>query len=448
MESNKILLNKLSCEHKLKILTDPFSLECYCTDIGKTIKRKPMAVALPKNSEEVSILLKSCNENKVPVTFRGGATTIGGEAVAHESILLDAKGLNKVLSIDKQNKTVHVEAGASWIELYDHLKKEGLTFKVAPSSATCTIGGAVSVGGFDHRSFINGSSADQVEEVEVVLADGTIKVCNSGKNNEIFKHIIYGNGLIGFITKVKMSIKQMDEEPQARLYFYNNRKKCIEDYFRIIDEGTPKGAMFLEVRKQTMLRIESDEEIAGLRGDCQIKSKIDNFYPKYARFIYEMEIANRSFPNIIRPAPVSFNFIDVIYAQRDNIYGFFDYSDKLLKNVKTLSYLKLILAHKVEEDARSRPFIPLPSNFHKGDLAFGSYFGAAHLTKDYELYQREFNNMMIERTIAERGLLYKYCGHVKQYAERLFGEERWAHLVEIKQKYDPNNILNRGVLFE
>ncbi len=439
-------LNKIL--KKMKILTDPFSLECYSTDIGKIIKQKPIAVALPKNSEEVSILLKFCHEHNVPVTSRGGGTTIGGETVANNSILLDTKSLNKIISLDKKNKIVHVESGVSWLELYDHLKKEDMTFKVAPSSATCTIGGAISVGGLDNHSFICGSSADQVKEVEVVLADGTIRVCNSENNNEIFKHILYGNGLIGVITKVKMDVKQLESEPAARLYFYNNRKDAFKDYFKVVDEDTIHGVVYLEVKKQPMLRVESDEEYAGLKGESQVKLKLENFYPKYARFMYETRIGNESYSNLLRYSPVSFNFIDIVYAQRDNIYGFFEYSDRLLKNVKTLSNLRLTLAYKVVEDARSRPFIPLPSNFEKGDYVFGSYFGAQHRTKDYELYQREFNNKMIERTIEEKGLLYKYCGHVKQYAERLLGEERWAHLVEIKQKYDPCDILNRGVLFE
>lgn len=448
MESNRDFLNTLSGEHELKILTDPFSLECYGTDIGGTVKGKPMAVALPKNSEEVSILLKSCNEHRIPVTLRGGGTTIGGETVANRSILIDLKSLNKIISIDRKNNIVHTEAGISWLELYDHLKKEEMTFKVAPSSATCTVGGAVSVGGFDHRSCVCGSCADQVEEVEVVLADGTIRVCNSETNNEIFKHTIYGNGLIGVITKVKMSIKQLEKEPEASVYFYHSRKKCNEDYFKIVDEGAAHGAMSLEVGKQLMLRVESYEEISGLRGECQSKAVIDNFYPKFARFIYKGEIGNRSFPNLLIHSPVSFNFIDVIHAHRDNIEGLFDYSDKLLKNVKTLSNLKITLSSKVLADKHSRPFCPLPDNFEKGDMAFGSYFGSQHLTKHYELYQNGFNNKMIERMIEDKGHLYKYCGHVKQYAERMFGEERWAHLVDIKQKYDPNNIINRGVLFE
>jgi len=57
---------------------------------------------------------------------------------------------------------------------------------VAPSSATCTIGGTISVGGLDNHSYIYGTSADQVEEVEVVLPDGEIRVCNSQRNQEIF----------------------------------------------------------------------------------------------------------------------------------------------------------------------------------------------------------------------------------------------------------------------
>lgn len=448
MDLNKNSIDRLSKELGLKILSDPFSCECYSTDIGKCIKKQPRAVAIPRDTKDVSVLLKYCNENHIPVTVRGGATTAGGETVGSNSIILDTKSLNKVISIDAKNKMVYVQAGMSWLELYDHLKKEDLTFKVAPSSATCTIGGAISLGGLDNHSYIHGSCTDQVEEVEVVLPDGSIKICNSETNYDIFKNILYGNGLIGVITSVKMSVRQQDKEIRAGLYFYNNRRSAFEDYYKLVDEDMGNGAMYIEIMKQPIIRIESDDDIKGLKGERMIKLKYEDFFPKYARFIYGTRMGNESFPFLLRPAPVAFNFIDIVFPRRDLIHSYFEYSDKLIRNIKTLSNTRLTLAYKVVQDARSRPFIPLPSNFEKGDYAFGSYFGSQHLTKDYELYQREFNNKLIERTIDDRGLLYKYGGHVKQFAQRLFGEERWASLVETKQKYDPENILNRGVLFE
>ncbi len=110
--------------------------------------------------------------------------------------------------------------------------------------------------------------------------------------------------------------------------------------------------------------------------------------------------------------------------------------------------LKMCLALKVKEDSRTRPFSPIPSDTRKGDLIVGSYFGTELLSSQYMDYHRIFNCEMIPKVIERRGTLYKYCGHIRQFAEKMFGEERWAYLESMKRKYDPNNILNRGVLFD
>lgn len=448
-------LDKLHEKLGSKIKQDFFTAYCYKSDIGKTIKNSPIAIAFPENSEDVSTILKTANDFNIPVTILGGGTTIGGETVAKNSIIIDTKKMNKCFYIDNNEKAAVIGSGITWLDLYDILRRHGLTFKVAPSSASCTIGGTASVGGFDNHSYIHGTSADQIEEIELVSPIGDIITCNPEKDNEVFSNILYGNGMIGIITKIKMKIIDKYKKSYDSWFVYSNRKDALNDYFNLCENQVGNGIMYLETFGQHIVRIENYEEPVDknkIKGKCINISDNTDFYINACRFMYAQRIRLHSFPFLIRYKPISINFIDIVYPDKDYIYETFNYSDKLWKNAKkdihVLGNLKLCLALRVKEDSKTRPFSPIPSSVKKGDLIFGSYFGAEIATDDYSNYQEQFTFEMINKAIDIGGMLYKYGGHVKQFAPKLFSEERWKNLMEIKKKYDPNNILNRGVLFE
>ncbi len=450
------ILNTLYKELGQKVRSDSFTAYCYESDIGKTIRRRPIAVIFPENSEDISTILRIANDFQIPVTVRGGGTTVGGETVAMDSILIDTKSMGKLIEIDLKGKFVYIESGMTWIELYDILNKYNFTFKVAPASATCTVGGTISVGGFDNHSFIYGTSADQVEEIEVILPGGEKKVCNSNTNSTIFNNSLYGNGLIGIITKIKMRIRNHTGKSYENWFAYPDRKSALQDYYKACENGTSAGVMYMEVLNQPLVFIEEYGEtghVNKMAGKLINTVIDDNFYINHARNRYRQRIRIHSFINSFYNSPISPSFIDVVYPDRNCIPEMFDYSDKIWKNVKkcgikTLLTHKLCLALRVKEDSKTRPFSPFPSEINKGDLIFGSYFGTEIFSKDYLKYQQTFNEKMIKKTIEKGGMLYKYCGDVKMYAKNMFSEERWAYLIDIKKKYDPNNILNRGVLFE
>ncbi len=437
-----------------KIRDDSFTLYCYRSDIGGTIIGKPTAIAYPENRDDVSTILRTANEYNIPITIRGGGTTIGGETVAKESIVIDTKKLCRMINIDINKKNVCIESGMTWIELYDKLDKYNLTFNVAPASATCTIGGTISVGGFDNHSYIYGSSADQVEEIEVILPDGDIKVCSSEKNNLIFNNILYGNGLIGIITKIKMKITDKHNKSYESWFTYPDRKSALQDYFDACENETNDGIMYMEVSDQPIVCIENHEEpINCNRKNGKHLRIISENYINLAKNIYVQRIRMHSLGHLFGHSPMVPNFIDIVYPDKNSIYEMFDYADKMWKNIekngiRTIPAQKICLASRVKEDSKTRPFSPFPSNINKGDLVFGSYFGTDIYLKDYLKYHQLFNCKMIEKAIKMRCMLYKYCGNIRKFAKNTFLEERWNYLSRIKKKYDPNNILNRGVLFE
>ncbi|WP_309115884.1 FAD-binding and (Fe-S)-binding domain-containing protein [Saccharothrix sp.] len=133
----------------------------------------PRAVAFPRSPEEVSAALRACRELGVPVTARGGGTSMAGNAVGPGLVLDFSRGLNRVLAVDPEARTARVEAGVVLDDLRDAVAPHGLTFGPDPSShSRCTLGGMIGNDACGNRSVRHGRTGDHVESLEIVTADG------------------------------------------------------------------------------------------------------------------------------------------------------------------------------------------------------------------------------------------------------------------------------------
>ncbi len=115
---------------------------------GGTIFRKewiPDLILVPQTAEQVSQILKLANDNKIPVTPRGSATSLsGGPMTPYKGISLDLTKMNKIIKIDIENNLVETEAGVICDDLNEELKSHGYFFPPDPgSSSVATIGGMV-----------------------------------------------------------------------------------------------------------------------------------------------------------------------------------------------------------------------------------------------------------------------------------------------------------------
>ncbi|RAS70144.1 FAD/FMN-containing dehydrogenase [Lentzea atacamensis] len=133
----------------------------------------PRAVAFPRSPEEVSAALRACKELGVSVTARGGGTSMAGNAVGPGLVLDFSRGMNRILSIDQENRTARVEAGVVLDDLCDAVAPHGLTFGPDPSShSRCTIGGMIGNDACGNRSVRHGRTSGHVEALEIITIDG------------------------------------------------------------------------------------------------------------------------------------------------------------------------------------------------------------------------------------------------------------------------------------
>jgi FAD/FMN-containing dehydrogenase len=105
---------------------DPAKLQAYATDFSYYPAGAPSYVAKPSSSEEVSKVIKVCNQNKTPVVPCSSKVHFFGATIPKEGgLILDMSRMNKVLEIDPDNRRVRFEAGVTWEKLTSELKKKG-----------------------------------------------------------------------------------------------------------------------------------------------------------------------------------------------------------------------------------------------------------------------------------------------------------------------------------
>ncbi|GGU55718.1 FAD-binding and (Fe-S)-binding domain-containing protein [Kitasatospora aureofaciens] len=135
----------------------------------------PLGVVKPADPDDVRTALALCRRYGVPVVARGAGTSIGGQAIGPGAMVLDfRRHLGSVLEIDPQARTARVQPGTVLDDLQRAARPYGLRFGPDPSThSRCTIGGMIGNDSCGAHSLAWGRTADNVEQLELLLADGT-----------------------------------------------------------------------------------------------------------------------------------------------------------------------------------------------------------------------------------------------------------------------------------
>ncbi|MER6298993.1 FAD-binding and (Fe-S)-binding domain-containing protein [Kitasatospora sp. NPDC001539] len=138
-------------------------------------RQVPLGVVKPADLDDVRTALALCREHRVPVVPRGAGTSIGGQAIGPGAVVLDfRRHLGSVLEIDPQARTARVQPGTVLDDLQRAAGAYGLRFGPDPSThSRCTIGGMIGNDSCGSHSLAWGRTADNVERLELLLADGT-----------------------------------------------------------------------------------------------------------------------------------------------------------------------------------------------------------------------------------------------------------------------------------
>lgn len=177
--------------------------------------------------KDIEEALQYARENKLTITPAGERHSMGGQSFQRGGIILDMKNFNKI-SLDRANKTVQVQSGATWEQIQKILDTEGLSVKAMQSINIFTVGGTLSVNahGIAHNP---GSVAPTVRSIRVMLPTGEIKTASPTENSELFSHVLGGYGLFGVILDAEIDVvkNEMYEWNTKYLNYYD-----FTDYYK------------------------------------------------------------------------------------------------------------------------------------------------------------------------------------------------------------------------
>ncbi|MEU2542274.1 FAD-binding and (Fe-S)-binding domain-containing protein [Streptomyces iakyrus] len=162
----------------LRVETGPGATGPYAYD-ASNYRVPPRAVVFPRTADDVVAVLRACREAGVPVTARGGGTSMAGNAVGPGVVLDFSRYMNRILDIDEEARTARVEAGVVLDALRSATALHGLDFGPDPSShSRCTLGGMIGNDACGNRSVRDGRTGGHVVALEIVTADGVRAVAD------------------------------------------------------------------------------------------------------------------------------------------------------------------------------------------------------------------------------------------------------------------------------
>lgn len=230
-------------------------LICYSYDASYAEGKTPLFVAWPKDTDEISRLVKWASGRSLSIVPRGAGTGMAGGAVPvdNKSIVISLERMREVIEINKKNFTVTVEPGVINGELQKELEIHGLFYPPDPASLDyCTIGGNVATNAGGPRAIKYGVTREYVMEIEVVLCDGTIMTFGGRTVKRVvgyeLKELLIGSeGTLGIISKITLKVLPEPEDVVTLLISFKELSKAGEFIPEIINMGViPRTLEFLD----------------------------------------------------------------------------------------------------------------------------------------------------------------------------------------------------------
>ena len=197
------------------ILNDAVDIAPYLTDHRKLYQGRALAVIVPRSVEQISRLLRFCNENRIGVVPHGGNTGYCGGATPDESgnqVVVSMRRMNRIRGVDALNYSLVAEAGCILADVQRAADGAERFFPLSlGSEGTCQIGGNLSTNAGGLGVLRYGMMRELVLGLEVVLADGRVlsslgALRKDNTGYDIKSLFLGAEGTLGIITAASVKL--------------------------------------------------------------------------------------------------------------------------------------------------------------------------------------------------------------------------------------------------
>ena len=195
--------------------------------------RMPEVAVDVTSTEEVSAIMKICNENHIPVTCRGAGTGLAGACtpIAGGVVICTTK-MKQILGYDTDNFVVRVQPGVLLNDLAEDALKQGLLYPPDPGEKFATLGGNVSTNAGGMRAVKYGATRDYVSAMTVVLPSGEVvhfgsNVSKTSSGYSLLNLMIGSEGTLGIITELTLKLIPQPKETISLIIPYPDMESCI-----------------------------------------------------------------------------------------------------------------------------------------------------------------------------------------------------------------------------
>ena len=457
-------LERISGKH---VITEKEELVPYLRDASYFRGQFPKAAVLPESALEISKIMKLCNQYNVPVTVRGGGSSLTGASVpTNGGLVIGMSRMNKILETRTADGYVIAEAGVTLDDLNSHLFKLGFFYPPDPaSSMSATVGGTLSTNAGGLRATMYGCTKDWVLGLEVVLPTGEViktggSTLKRTKGYDFTALVIGSEGTLGIITNAILKIWPLPETT-GRVIAYFREIRTAGD---AISELKSSGTTFYMAEFMDKFSLDSILQTKGLD------------YPRDAEYLLVLDIAS-TYESIDRQLESveqvlkSFNPVKLAATRNP------DEMRRAYEARKGLYSASLSLREKPEEYVIIADIIVPPSSLPAtlvevkdairdsglkvslfGHLGDGNIHANIFVDTRVEEHLKKANDFQMKlgrialshggSVSAEHGIgLEKKQLILEEFRER--NSEITVDLMRrIKSTFDPNHILNSGKIFD
>jgi FAD/FMN-containing dehydrogenase len=212
------------------------------------ITRRPSVVVRAASTDDVVRTVTFARDNELELSVRGGGHNIAGLCLTDGGLMLDLSPLRTV-RVDPDTKLARVAGGATLGDVDRATQEHGLAATLGFVSLT-GVAGLTLGGGFGYLTRQFGWTVDDLEEVEIVGADGTVRRASRSENEDLFWALRGGGGNFGVVTEFVYRLHQVGPQITGGLMAWPaDRAKEVLDTYRQVTESAPRELTLVAVRR-------------------------------------------------------------------------------------------------------------------------------------------------------------------------------------------------------